>query len=93
MHPTPTSGSTRQTLAARESEARVALGRLRTCSRKIALISAVAGATGLGPGRDRVRRPPRALSTEAARLHQTGWTGLVADMIIRLSRAREEGAG
>jgi hypothetical protein len=25
--------------------------------------------------------------------HQTGWTGLVADMIIRLSRAREEGAG
>jgi hypothetical protein len=25
--------------------------------------------------------------------HQTGWTGLVADMIIRLSRAREESAG
>jgi hypothetical protein len=25
--------------------------------------------------------------------HQTGWTGLVADLIIRLSRAREEGAG
>jgi hypothetical protein len=24
--------------------------------------------------------------------HQTGWTGLVADMIIRLSRARQEGA-
>jgi hypothetical protein len=25
--------------------------------------------------------------------HQTGWTGLVADLIIRLSRAREEDAG
>ena len=25
--------------------------------------------------------------------HQTGWTGLVADMIIRLSRAREQEAG
>jgi hypothetical protein len=25
--------------------------------------------------------------------HQTGWTGLVADMIIRVSRAREEGGG
>jgi hypothetical protein len=23
--------------------------------------------------------------------HQTGWTGLVADMVIRLSRAREDG--
>jgi hypothetical protein len=23
--------------------------------------------------------------------HQTGWTGLVADMIIRLSRQRQEG--
>ena len=24
--------------------------------------------------------------------HQTGWTGLVADMVIRLSRAREAAA-
>jgi hypothetical protein len=65
---TPTPGSTRQTLAAWETEARMALSRLRTCGRDIALVSAAASANRLGPGGERVRHRLRALSTEAARL-------------------------
>jgi hypothetical protein len=85
--------TTEQTLAAREREARLALSRLRTCGRKIEHISAVAGATRVGPGTDRMRRRLRAVSIEAARLRvelrnwnvgSSRWIYRVNDRLSRL---------
>ncbi len=55
------------TFAAREVEARAALGRLRDCSRRLEQASA-AVVLRRRPERDRVRLRLRALTTEAARL-------------------------